>query len=51
MRAVVCEDTTDAALTLAIGDPSRVMDGPGDGGPAAFAFVFPDPAGALSTTT
>ncbi|MBL1097387.1 type I polyketide synthase [Streptomyces coffeae] len=40
-RAVVCEDVADAALTLAIGEPSRVMDGAGDSGAAAFAFVLP----------
>ncbi|KUJ66296.1 beta-ketoacyl synthase [Streptomyces albus subsp. albus] len=44
-RAVVCEDLTDAALTLAIGDPARVLDAPAAAGPARFAFVIADPTG------
>lgn len=33
-RALVCRDVHDAALTLALGDPQRVLTGPGSG-PAA----------------
>nr|CRI73802.1 CongB protein [Streptomyces conglobatus] len=37
-RAVVCEDLSDGALALAIGDPARVLEGQA-GESAAFAFV------------
>ncbi|MEU7136589.1 beta-ketoacyl synthase N-terminal-like domain-containing protein [Streptomyces sp. NPDC046261] len=41
-RAVVCTDTGDAALGLAILDPERVRTGQADESPARFAFVLPD---------
>ncbi|MFI9237446.1 type I polyketide synthase [Streptomyces sp. NPDC053079] len=43
-RAVVCTDTGDAALGLAILDPERVRTGQADEPPAGFAFVLPDVA-------
>ncbi|MBH1934187.1 beta-ketoacyl synthase [Streptomyces sp. AV19] len=44
-RAVVCADTRDAALSLAILDPGRVWTGRADQRPDGFALVLPDTAG------
>ncbi|MFH8368434.1 type I polyketide synthase [Streptomyces sp. NPDC018031] len=43
-RAVVGDDLSDAALALAIGDPARVLQTPGEG-PGRVAFVFTAAAG------
>ncbi|KNB53181.1 type I polyketide synthase [Streptomyces caatingaensis] len=47
-RAVVCADTHDAALSLAILDPDRVRTGRADQQPDGFAFVLPDAGGQAS---
>ncbi|MFE0045645.1 type I polyketide synthase [Streptomyces albireticuli] len=41
-RAVVCADTGDAAMSLAVLDPERVRTGQAGPDPAGFAFVLPD---------